>query len=306
MSAYEEYMIISRNIASLEDKLTHTPKEDILEYGNIEWMLYQEKERLSKFTHVPSPPKSLIVTWRGTPVKNQDSIQAKFAVNVLEPIIKILNGIKRTINNGSPATVELVNIARGSFGFEFMASSEQQPELTATDDDNYTMANSSVDQSFEQFQEVLSITKEGSDEEFENVISSLPVGVVGDFEKLLKTNEENGAFFSSIFAGRKVAFKDIEDIIKARNRFSVDIKQEEVTLEGRIKGAVLFTKILDLQTDTDNLKIKLSTAFTDEQIGILSKGYDSLITIKVQSTKLRDRKAKYLVANYSDILLQKI
>ncbi|MDY0288326.1 MAG: hypothetical protein RBR15_05840 [Sphaerochaeta sp.] len=288
---YKEYIESKKMIAVLKKELQNIPVEQFLERGNFEWLIFQEEERLRTLDHIPEPPKTLQLIFKGKHVNGTDSINAKFAASVTSVFADIIALLKKgfTVPDGSELIIK--SIVRGSFGFEF----------EALPGDKIVSFENNTERSFSKFQECIEHCLSDTDDDLDTFLIDVKSPVIDKMVKFFKINAKYESWFASDYLGKKISINNPEEIQKIISRISISAIEKEISIEGLFHGCLPSARKIEFISNAMVYSITLGSTIDPVQIEkILAK--DSFpAKIKIKQVSRGERKPKYLLENFKDI-----
>jgi hypothetical protein len=275
----------------LKSEIKTIPEAMFLERGNLEWMIYQEEEKLAALEHTPEPPKTLKLTFRGEAVNGTESINAKFISNVSSSFTDIIAFFNKGFKKNDGSQLIIKDIVRGSFGFEFEAFHGNQ----------LTLLDNNTELSLAKFQEYLEHFLNDSEEELDTFLIDVKPTLISKMTNFLTINSKHESWFVSNFAGKELATKNKEEIDTIISKISIPADENEITLEGSFHGCLLSAMRVDFVTGEETYTIKLASGIQEDQAEAILKNDKCSAKIRLKQVTRGGRKPKYLLENFADI-----
>lgn len=289
---YKEYINSKNLIKRLKSEVRLIPEELSLERGNLEWLIYQEEEKLAKIVQIPEPIKNLELTFRGKAVNGTESINAKFISNVASSFAEVINFLTKSFKNNDGSQLIIKDIVRGSFGFEF----ESLPGL------QYELFESNTEKSLAMFQEYLNHLINDDDDALDSFLVESNPALITKLKNFFTVNSKYESWFASNFSGNKLDTKNKEGIDSIIARISLPPDECEIILDGLFHGCLPSARKFDFIVAEESYSIKISSSIQLDQVEeILQKDNESA-KIKVKQISRGGRKPKYLLESFENII----
>ncbi len=288
---YKEYINTTQIIQRLRSEIKTIPDELGLERGNLEWLLYQEEEKIDALERIPDPLLSLELTFKGKAVFGTESIDAKFISNASSSFTDIINWLTKSYKKKDGSQLILKDIIRGSFGFEFEARPDLQLELFECN----------TERSLAKFQEYIGHLLNDSDDELDSFLVDSDIRLITKFKNFFEVNRKHESWFVSDFAGNKLDTKNKESIDSMITKISLPTDENEITLDGYFHGFLPSARKFDFITAADVYSIKLSSLIQEEQAEDILQKDNASAKIKVKQVSRGRRKPKYLLESFENI-----
>ena len=288
---YKEYINSKNLIKRLKSEVLLIPEELSLERGNLEWLIYQEEEKLAAIDRIPEPIKNLELTFRGKAVNGTESINAKFISNVASSFAEVINFLTKSIKSNDGSQLIIKDIVRGSFGFEF----EALPGL------QYELFESNTEKSLAMFQEYLNHLINDDDDALDSFLVESNPTLITKLKNFFTVNSKYESWFVSNFSGNKLDTKNKEGIDAIISRISLPPDECEIILNGFFHGCLPSARRFDFIVSEESYSIKISSSIQLDQVEeILQKDNESA-KIKVKQISRGGRKPKYLLESFENI-----
>ena len=288
---YKEYMNSKNRIKRLKSEVLLIPEELSLERGNLEWLIYQEEEKLAAIDRIPEPIKNLELTFRGKAVNGTESINAKFISNVASSFAEVINFLTKSIKSNDGSQLIIKDIVRGSFGFEF----EALPGL------QYELFESNTERSLAMFQDYLNHLINDDDDALDSFLVESNPTLITKLKNFFTVNSKYESWFVSNFSGNKLDTKNKEGIDAIISRISLPPDECEIILNGFFHGCLPSARRFDFIVSEESYSIKISSSIQLDQVEeILQKDNESA-KIKVKQISRGGRKPKYLLESFENI-----
>ena len=288
---YKEYMNSKNLIKRLKSEVLLIPEELSLERGNLEWLIYQEEEKLAAIDRIPEPIKNLELTFRGKAVNGTESINAKFISNVASSFAEVINFLTKSIKSNDGSQLIIKDIVRGSFGFEF----EALPGL------QYELFESNTERSLAMFQDYLNHLINDDDDALDSFLVESNPTLITKLKNFFTVNSKYESWFVSNFSGNKLDTKNKEGIDAIISRISLPPDECEIILNGFFHGCLPSARRFDFIVSEESYSIKISSSIQLDQVEeILQKDNESA-KIKVKQISRGGRKPKYLLESFENI-----
>jgi hypothetical protein len=288
---YKEYINSKNLIKRLKSEVLLIPEELSLERGNLEWLIYQEEEKLAAIDRIPEPIKNLELTFRGKAVNGTESINAKFISNVASSFAEVINFLTKSIKSNDGSQLIIKDIVRGSFGFEF----EALPGL------QYELFESNTERSLAMFQDYLNHLINDDDDALDSFLVESNPTLITKLKNFFTVNSKYESWFVSNFSGNKLDTKNKEGIDAIISRISLPPDECEIILNGFFHGCLPSARRFDFIVSEESYSIKISSSIQLDQVEeILQKDNESA-KIKVKQISRGGRKPKYLLESFENI-----
>ena len=247
----KEYEFTASEITQLEYILSIMPQDRVVERIGLEYRLEKARQRIQGMP-IPPRPRSVHLTFQGSPVADGLSIDTSFAGRATTTFAEY------TALGVAAATGELHDtgdiprralgqqrvsgVTRGSFGFEI----ELLPPTGVEEPQGPT--DSPAERAVTALQDLLEVSLEGTDEELAGLKDQMhprAVRKVADLIELLRTNQ---AQVTIGFRDREVALSnpgEVEDV--AKRLAGQEIRDETNTVNGTLIGMVPGRRLFEFQ-----------------------------------------------------------
>lgn len=288
---YKEYINSKNLIKRLKSEVLLIPEELSLERGNLEWLIYQEEEKLAAIDRIPEPIKNLELTFRGKAVNGTESINAKFISNVASSFAEVINFLTKSIKSNDGSQLIIKDIVRGSFGFEF----EALPGL------QYELFESNTERSLAMFQDYLNHLINDDDDALDSFLIESNPTLITKLKNFFTVNSKYESWFVSNFSGNKLDTKNKEGIDAIISRISLPPDECEIILNGFFHGCLPSARRFDFIVSEESYSIKISSSIQLDQVEEILLKDNQSAKIKVKQISRGGRKPKYLLESFENI-----
>lgn len=232
---------LESEIATLEDLISQTPEEDVIDRKSLEARKRKVEMELSALQVTYYKPAHGQLIFRGKPTVKSQGVYADFAANALDRYAKMIAalGSSRTTELGSRGPIPnseefqlmITGVVLGSFGFEI----EEVPKQATISSEL-----SPVKAAMEKANLVMGLSAGSSDDDIANAIADMSTRAIEAIRAFLEVMENYDAVFAvELDNGKSLRFNNVEEIKGTKERLKPEnIRETDITVVGEFRGAL--------------------------------------------------------------------
>lgn len=233
-----EKLSLLDDLASVKSIFAVTPEDDIMSRISFEERMHVLEKRLQDMSETPDRTASIALMFNGSPVYGSRSIDADFAVNAIGRFQDIVSktyaensedGLSengRKIPYRDVSTLQISQVARGSFGFVL----EEKPS------DQVEMLQSKLLETVNEVSNILTSIYDESDTAYANIVDSINSRVFNAIKVFYELLYKSGATLRLVDTKSDESLGR-EEITRAYERLTATVVEEsELNLVGRLVG----------------------------------------------------------------------
>lgn len=299
-----EYRFLLADRGALRELLKDTPSEDVIDRHSLEGRLRLVEQELEAYEGFSHHLVNAFLTFGGRPVKDHHSIMADFGLKATKAFADAVDRVGASLHGPLAAMgpvphrdkheLVITRMVHGSLGFELEAADTRPVLLT----DEHP-----VQQAFTKIRAILEASAESdSDDQLAEAISETDDRAREAVRVFLQTVADGEAVCAFEVSGRKVRFRDTEQVRRGQKRLSPDnIQEEQVVLRGTFKGFLPQWMEAEFHLDPDRhgeeaepvIRPRVDPSVTDE-VDINSILYQP-VQLDVRSWRAGKGKPRYTV-----------
>ena len=235
-----ERQFLQSEIAALEDLISHTPEENVIDRKSLEDRKKEVKAALSALTPPYYEPARGRLTFRGKPTVKSQGVYADFAGNALDKYANMVAalgvsqyyelGSRGVIPNKEVFQLMVTGTTIGSFGFEIEETPKETvlfPELSPT---KMAMEKANL---------IMELSAGSSDDAIAEAIADTSTRAIEAIRAFLEVMENYEAVFAIDLDDKCLRFVDIEQIKRTRERLRPEnIRECDRELLGQFQGVL--------------------------------------------------------------------
>jgi hypothetical protein len=235
-----ERQFLQSEIAALEELISQTPDEDIIDRKSLEARKSEVEAELSALSSPYYEPARGRLKFRGKPIVRSQGVYADFAGHALDKYAKMVHalgadqyselGSRGAIPNKDKFQLMVIGTIIGSFGFEIEEAPKESglfPEL------------SPAKAAMERANMIMELPADSSDDVIAEAIADTSTRAIDAIREFLEVMENYEAEFAIELDDKSLPFLDLEQIRRTRERLRPEnIREWDGELSGKFQGAL--------------------------------------------------------------------
>lgn len=310
MSIHEKYFV-EAEIYELRRIISNIPKSKIIKRKSYEHRLAQAEEALRQMQAAPAP-ESMVITFKGHPVRGTHGIFADFATKAmgkLSDAFAAFVAIAKGKNLGSTGAIPeadkhrllITGTALGSFGFELELPTPEQesPPVQGT----LLPEEDAIIKARDMLEEVITQSLDGDDDQLAESIEDIDQRAIDSVQAFYEVLRQDDAVFSLTIGPRKIVCPTVEKVQQASARLKSDnILKSEVSFTGQFAGILPLKRDFEF-IDSEKGPIRGKIDKSIEDASILNREWLSRpATIRLASRTVGQGKARYTLMALEHIM----
>lgn len=309
-----EYAFVASEVTELKRLLSCIPADNVLERIGLEHRLAQAEEALRQM-HAVAVPETIIMTFKGKPVRGTHGIYADFATKVIaklsEAFAAFVANAKGIAIGGGGVIPEIdkhklliTGTALGSFGFELeLPTPDPNPgpvqcSMLPKDD----LDEAPILKARDMLGNVLTQSLEGDDDQLAESLEGIDVRTLTKVQELYDILRQDEAVFSLTIGHRKIVCPTVEKAQQAAARLKSDnIVVAKAHFTGKLAGVLTQKRDFEF-INSENVVIRGKIDKTVEDTSILIREwFGKPASIRLASRTVGKGRPRYTLMSLDDI-----
>lgn len=244
---HKERIFLESEITELKRLLAAIPEENVIDRMGFEHRLTQAEKNLRQMQNIPMP-ETMIITFRGKPVRGTHGIYADFATKAMGRLsdafaafVANAKGIALGSGGAIPEIDKhkllITGTALGSFGFEL-----ELPTLepaTVPVQASLLPEKNPITEARDMLERVLTQSLEGDDEQLAESLEDIDQRALNKIQEFYEVLRQDEAVFSLTIGSRQIICPNVENVQYASSRLKSDnIAEAKASFTGNLVGVL--------------------------------------------------------------------
>ena len=298
-----ERQLLQSEIVTLEELISQTPEEDVIDRKSLESRKRKVEAELSFLSLPYYEPARGRLKFRGKPIVRCQGVYADFAGHALDKYAKMVHalGADQSLELGSRGTIPhkeefqlmVTGTTTGSFGFEI----EEAPKYS-----RLSTELSPAKAAMEKANIIMELSSGASDDVIAEAIEETSTRAIDAIRAFLEVMEDSGAEFSIELDDKFLPFFGLEQIKRTRERLRPEnIHEWEGELSGKFQGALPDGRTFEFHIEDRNevIRGKIGSEIVDPiEINYIVK---KPIKIRVHAKQVGTSRPTYKLLGYEEL-----